>query len=364
MLFKLVMSAFILNSFTVWGASPELEPSGRRSCPSAMAELKHVEARPLDELQSYLKSNSIRIVSPHIDPQFVEQFIFEFNKFPESLKRELIRAGAKINLIQGDGVVDDPTWDEQYKTTFDGRDFSKIPGTGGFPYVTPVVPTRLVVNNLYDYHGSTNLVLHEHGHTLDSIYSHNSVSDSKTWKGLINNAKVTAFIKLICGSYCTENRNEGFAEMFTYYHACEASRQHMAQEIPEVADFFKNLTTVRAMLQAERSQNTERKNEESKVEINRRNGDRGVIDEARRILEERREQVRRRLDNRVVEAEKKPEQPVEEQQPVKEQPVKEQPVDKPVTEVKEENNDLRSALNRLAEERRRKEEERKKNENN
>jgi hypothetical protein len=383
MTMKLIVSVMCFTSSLAWAAlpaSPDVRPGFRQPCPTAKSTLKHHHPRELDELTPYLASQSIRLVTAHADPHYIEQFIHEYEKFPLTLRRELVGAGARINLIQGGGVTDDPSWNRGDNLTFDGRGWSNVPGSGGFPYTRPAVPTRIVINHLYEHHGSTNLVLHEHGHSLDSIYNHNTVSNSKTWKKLIASEQTMSFLGKICGNYCTENRNEGFAESFAYYHACDASRTQMEREAPELAEFFKNFQSVRGMQQEERRQEQEarqleqdRRNEELRREQERRNEERRIenerrnppmSDEERQAQEERRAETRRRLELLMGQtqnekpAEKPKEEPKPEVKPESSPEVKpERPTQSPA--VEEGNDDLRSALARLAEERRRKEEARK-----
>jgi hypothetical protein len=364
MTMKLIVSMMCLTSSLAWAAlpaSPDVRPGFRQPCPTAKSTLKH-HPRELDELTPYLASQSIKLVTPHADPHYIEQFIHEYEKFPLTLRRELVGAGARINLIQGGGVTDDPSWNRADNLTFDGRGWSNVPGSGGFPYTRPAVPTRIVINHLYEHHGSTNLVLHEHGHSLDSIYNHNTVSNSKTWKKLVASEQTMSFLGKICGNYCTENRNEGFAESFAYYHACDASRTQMEREAPELAEFFKNFQSVRGMQQEERRQEQEerqleqdRRNEERRIENERRNPP--MSDEERQAQEERRAETRRRLE--LLMGQTQSEEPKPEVKPEPKPEVKTERSTQSAA-VEEGNDDLRSALARLAEERRRKEEARKK----
>ena len=131
-------------------------------------------------------------------------------------------------------------------------------GAGGSPIGAPIQPTRIVVNHLYDNHGSSNLVLHEHAHNLDDINGHHSISNSKTWKALLKGSekeKIQTLLTGLCiGGYCsTKDRTdpasieaaqaEGFAELFSYYHSCEEARKSIESYVPSIANFFKNFTS-------------------------------------------------------------------------------------------------------------------------
>jgi hypothetical protein len=118
-----------------------------------------------------------------------------------------------------------------------------VPGAGGDPFENgwDQNPTYIVVNHLYDNHGSINLVLHEHAHALDSTRSLREISNSTRWKAIALKPKTSHFLTDICGNYCTDNINEGFAELFAYYYACQSTREEIEKNLPPVAKFFKEL---------------------------------------------------------------------------------------------------------------------------
>ena len=153
----------------------------------------------------------------------------------------MIEAGAVIHLIQGSGISEDPTWESGEKT-FDGRSWAQVPGGGGIPWMKKKAPTRIVPNHLYDQHGSSNLFLHEHGHSLDSIIEDKTISGSAEWRVIATSEQTQKFLKVTCGSYCIENVNEGFAELFAYYHACSLTKKDVKTYLPEVEIFFKELS--------------------------------------------------------------------------------------------------------------------------
>lgn len=211
----------------------------------------------IKSFRTFLKKNQISIVSQSIKTNELQDFIFEYNKFPLVLRKEMIEAGIKIHLIDGTGVAQDPTWyhdpktqDEEFdarESTFDGRNWNEVPGSGGAALSEAKIPTRLVLNKLYDDHGSVNLVLHEHAHSLDSMYQLRNISNSRAWQEIISIERVKNFAREICGSYCTENAEESFAELFAYYYACSATRNQLKSEAPEAAAFIKNLRSIKKL---------------------------------------------------------------------------------------------------------------------
>lgn len=193
-------------------------------------------------LESYSKFFKLYSVVPktEVSLTYVEQFKNEMSKFPLSLQKELNRAGNTIHILEGEGVTVDPTWEPVHEKTFDGRPWSDVPGSGGSTARGhKKAPTRIVINSMYEKHGSSNLLLHEHAHSLDSIKSLHGISNSLVWLR-IQDAEpgVTKFLDEVCGKYCTENVEEGFAELFANYHGCSESRTQMERELPVISRFF------------------------------------------------------------------------------------------------------------------------------
>lgn len=205
--------------------------------------------RSLAELQSELSANKIEVLEGNtVSPANVERFLREYKKFPEPLKQEMIERGARIRLMEGTGVGIDPSL--LATTTTEGtRQWIDVPGSGGEVSRHHNIPTRIAINHLYEKHGASNLFLHEHAHTLDSLYGVHGVSKSQPWKNLMAiEPKSTSFVMAICGQYCLDREEERFAELFSYYFACEATKEHMRQEVPAIAKFFDNLTSIDDLL--------------------------------------------------------------------------------------------------------------------
>ncbi len=231
-LFALV--SILIISFSARSQDPSIDDFKlRHSCPLAETTIDN------EDIPAFLKSNRIKMKT-EIDHAFVARFLNEYKKFPNNLRLKMIEVGAVIHLIQGNGVSDDPTWNGG-KKTFDGRPWSDVPGGGGIPELKKKFPTRIVVNHLYDRHGSSNLFLHEHAHSLDRIRMDSPISSSIDWKEVTQTQDVQKFLKVICGTYCVENANEGFAELFAYYHACTATKKDVEMYLPEVAKYISNL---------------------------------------------------------------------------------------------------------------------------
>lgn len=231
-------------------------------------------------------------------PEF-QSFIFELRKFPVTLMNELRGAGARIRAVKGVGVTDDPTWNQQrdqaianlntllaynaahpenvqpvpttaaqilsdYERTADGRTIRYLSGKGG-DVSTPssIFPTRIVINALYrapaegadgritmSSQGAVNLFLHEHAHTLDTLYGNHRLSQSRQFREAISTPQASAYIAKITSDYETDP-TEGFAELFAYYHSCDEARQQMEREAPGLAQLFRGLTNVREFLARE-----------------------------------------------------------------------------------------------------------------
>jgi hypothetical protein len=202
-------------------------------CPRAPQESS------IQDIQGYLKSNNI-ILKTEVEYRYLAQFLNEFQKFPSELKEKMDSTGAVIHLIQGNGISDDPSW-KGGNSTFDGRTWANVPGAGGMPWLKHLAPTRIVINHLYTNHGSSNLFLHEHGHSLDNIIKGKEISSSDEWKSMAIKRSTQSFLKVICGSYCMDHLREGFAELFAYYNACEDTRRDINEHLPEIGSFFDQL---------------------------------------------------------------------------------------------------------------------------
>lgn len=225
---------------------PSMAQSQRKTCPTpTMAE----SALSDSELTHKLSSRELIRKTDGMNRFQLEQFLFEYDKFPQDLKQELNAKGATIHLLSGEGVTVDDTWNYN-KPTIDGRSWDKVPGSGGSVFSYPKNPTRIVVNHLYDRHGSVNLVLHEHAHTLDHLYAEKDVSASGAWLAMHNDLNIKPVMEGLCGTYCTSDVRESFAELFAYYHACETTKLHLEEVLPSVASFLKNLTSVKAITRA------------------------------------------------------------------------------------------------------------------
>lgn len=236
--------ALILLSTTAF--AHEITTVNRRSCPQVPVP---APAPTLESLQPKLNANKIEILAGNtVTGGNVARFLGEYEKFPASLRTEMINRGAKIRLMEGTGVGIDPTL-EAAVTTEGTRTWDQVPGAGGEIEGSRNVPTRIAVNHLYDKHGASNLVLHEHAHTLDSIYGRQSLSKSDVWKNLMaTTPKSAEFTRSICGQYCLDREEERFAELFSYYFACEDSRKHLEEELPAVAEFFSKMNSVSSII--------------------------------------------------------------------------------------------------------------------
>ncbi len=223
-------------------------------------------------------------------------FVHELKKFPPALMREMAARGGKIRVMVGNGVSEDPQWEQErlralrmnrdysnwynglseerkktatpprteaevnqgYLSTTEGsRQWDTVSGAGGiFSNRDAISPTRIVLNRMYisatrnrdgsigdALQGSTNLFLHEHGHALDNLYGPHSISGTDPWKEVLRDPQVQAYAQKIFSTYENNFAEEGFAEAFAYYHSCEASRKQMETHAPKLAEFLKNLTT-------------------------------------------------------------------------------------------------------------------------
>lgn len=240
---------------------PARRPSTQTPAPESLAKVSCEKPRPTiatrstQELERILRENNVTITTaPISNVNLLWDFVAQLERFPASLRRELVAAGAKIHVFEDSaqygGVTADPSWREKSSTeSKDGRNWAIIPGTGGFvPNGYAAVPTRIVLNKLYEGHGASHLFLHEHGHTLNTRFGADKpLHNSREFQALKREPKWNAFMNQLCtGGYCVNDSEEAFAELFAYYHACDASQEHLKKHMPQVAEYFRNLTSVEA----------------------------------------------------------------------------------------------------------------------
>ena len=251
-----------------------------------------------EDYSQLIRENNIEFVQPQaqvIASRDWRLFVHELKKFPADLLREMAASGGKIRVMIGNGVSEDPQWQVEKQRSVDGarrywnwyhdprrtpaeiagkalpqtpeqaasgyentvegtRQWDVVSGAGGnFSDPNWLVPTRIVLNRMYfsanrgadgritydNIQGATNLFLHEHGHALDNLYGPHTISRSTDWQRVMRDPLVRAYLPKIFSDY--EGRDEeGFAEAFSYYHSCEASRQQMETHAPELAAFFRD----------------------------------------------------------------------------------------------------------------------------
>jgi hypothetical protein len=215
-------------------------------------------------------------------------FLNELRKFPQGLLEEMASSGARIRLIIGNSVTDDPDWAKECNArvnatlryqgqvaaqqmanncqqTFDGRSWNAnaIEGSGG-NFSVPMfnAPTRIVLNRFYGHtevqngkeirynSGTANLFLHEHGHALDDFYGEHTISESPQWMSVMNDPNVQQYLPKILSHYENDggpyHDKEQFAELFAYYHGCEAAKKQMEEQAPALAQFLANLHSIKS----------------------------------------------------------------------------------------------------------------------
>jgi Pro-Pro endopeptidase len=245
---SLLLLTFILSGES-WAQIYSWTPGATdhlRQCPQPL-----VTGKSAADFSDVMKLNRIELITPSAQAAHVEQFMAEFAKFPKPLIDEMHSRNVGIRILEGTGVANDTTFGN-WTHTSDGRDWSTVPGSGGRVDSHSNVPTRIVINRMYGTTTAANLFLHEHAHTLDSLYGYHVLSSTKTWANLIHQTSgAREFINVICGEYCLKSDAEAFADLFAYYYACEETRRHMEEKVPVIADFFKNLNSVKSLVDAE-----------------------------------------------------------------------------------------------------------------
>jgi hypothetical protein len=207
--------------------------------------------KSMAELLPILEQYGVQIAqgqTPAIED--IRKFVAELKRFPSDLYESGKSRGARILLLVGSGVTADPNFRPTQSPTSNGtveRSWSTLPGVGGAIYSRPPVPTRIVVNHLYDGHGSRSLVMHEHMHTLDFMFMTNGFSQSQAWTALRSNDKMIKLMDTLDKGttqphYCKDNPEESLAEMFAYYHGCQQAKDQVKAYLHEIATYLDNFS--------------------------------------------------------------------------------------------------------------------------
>lgn len=220
-----------------------------------------VAVRTREELDRILKENNVEIVSEISNEQYLWDFVGELQRFPSTLRRQLAEAGAKIHIFDDSvtskkGVTADPSWEGPRTEGKEGRSWESLPGSGGWVGTSKnsAVPTRIAINKLTagpgSNHGCTSLFLHEHGHMLGNRFGPGfALHNQPEFRALLRDPNWTPMMTKLCANnYCSQDndadREEAFAELFSYYHTCADSKRHLEENFPAAAEYMRRLTTL------------------------------------------------------------------------------------------------------------------------
>jgi len=143
----------------------------------------------------------------------------EIDKIPDSVLYRIRMNGGTIDLVVNTGITIHPSY-AKYKGITPrgwegtGQTWDNIPGAGGV-YGNP--KTVLVANKTTVMHGSKNLILHEHAHTIDAIFTkgYTPLSSSAKWQSIWTKNGAKGLIPTPYEvSYAQEYWAESFAEYF------------------------------------------------------------------------------------------------------------------------------------------------------
>lgn len=198
-----------------------------------------LDAKNRAVLNAFMKQENIVKVTAVKDSNW-GKFIKEYLKIPKQIRKYMLEGGSKIHIMEGEGVTVDPSWSPINHNTHDNRDWDQVPGSGGQPFYGQ--PTRIVVNKMSHGHGSSNLVLHEYAHALDSNESTERFSRSPYWQNAFKSQSSQTFLKKVCGEYCTTSPSEAFAEAFSYFADSKEKRDLLQKEAPNMHSYMVELT--------------------------------------------------------------------------------------------------------------------------
>lgn len=158
-----------------------------------------------------------------------------YSRLPVGLLIALRKRNRGIELV-ADNVTNHPAMESYVNVRprgwEEGRTWSEVPGAGA----TGNHGTIIAGNSLYRGHGAVDLILHEVGHSVDRYFK-----DRDGWMDFSNSRmfsevnRITPFAPMYGPgeSYARSNAEENFAEMFAYFFASEATRDHLQRNFPE-----------------------------------------------------------------------------------------------------------------------------------
>jgi len=157
----------------------------------------------------------------------------ELAKIPDSILLKAKRKGAKLDMVSDSGITAHPDYTHLKGVRPRGWShgtWDDVPGAGGSK-------TVVVANKLKEGHGSINLVLHEHAHTIEGrMTSGGSLSGKNSWKVDIWNKNKGR--KLIPNHYEASYSEEYWAESFASYFNSAATRNKLPQNVIDYFDDF------------------------------------------------------------------------------------------------------------------------------
>lgn len=189
---------------------------------------------------------SFLALSPEVRVAALNQVVDVYTRLPWNLVRTLRDRNRGIDLVSG-GVTNHPR--ANFVGTLRPRGWSgtrtvdSLAGGGAIGDLPTIIAgDRLNDRSEAHGHGSTDLVLHEVGHTVDRYFRDNletfDYSVSRPFIALVEGMDYASFYAEHLLAYHRDYAEENFAELFTRYYLSTESRSTLEWKLPGVSEFF------------------------------------------------------------------------------------------------------------------------------
>ena len=192
-----------------------------------------VPAATRDSAATWMQEHGVKLVgesSADLSTSNLNAINESVAKIPSSVMDEINQAGGGLEVIRGNGVSEHPALSNlkgvPVSPYHQGATWDMTAGAGGAPGRPTVIVGNKVVGD--EYHGCSNIVIHELAHTYDNCHQGGSISQSAEWKNLHKQIQWP-------GAYQQDRPEEAFAESMAKYCQSPLMRASLP---PAVRDYF------------------------------------------------------------------------------------------------------------------------------
>lgn len=190
------------------------------------------EHKTLEDATAWATAHGVHVHSASPKPVTLDDLNAvnaEIAKMPPKALKAIKDAGSRMDLVANGGITSHPDAVHLKGVTprgweGTGRTWDTVPGGGASDKGGATI---IVANKLRGAHGSANLVLHEHAHTLDAaIGSNGPHTSSAAWKAIHSSHQWPT-------AYQRNHPEEAFAESFAKYYHGKDTRAYVPMAVRE-----------------------------------------------------------------------------------------------------------------------------------